>query len=144
MEAKAANLLVKVVERAGRKLRHQVPGLQCTVECSNQQCFLHQKGGKGDCHCEGCVYRGSCLTCEARGLKTRLEVDRDREVTIVEVEERAPPARSGQGDLLQLCCRQRRGGRRGGGVDKEKEGGEVEVATGPDSRARKQNLPRIF
>ena len=88
MEAKSTGLLVKVVERAGRKLGHQVPGLQCTMECSNQQCFLHQTGGKGDCCREGCVYRGRCLTCEARGPKTRPEVGRDGEVTIVEMEER--------------------------------------------------------
>ena len=35
------------------------------------------------------MYRGRCLTCEARGPKTRPEVGRDGEVTIVEVEERA-------------------------------------------------------
>jgi hypothetical protein len=81
--------MVKVVERAGRKLRHQVPGLQCSVDCSNQRCFLHQTGGKGDCRREGCVYRGRCLTCEASGPKTRPVEGRDGEVTIQEVEERA-------------------------------------------------------
>ena len=76
------------MEREGRKLRHQVPGLQCSVDCTNQTCFLHQTGGKGDCQREGCVYRGRCLTCEARGPKTRPVVGRDGEVSIVEVEER--------------------------------------------------------
>ena len=38
-----------------------------------------------------CVYRGRCLTCEARGPKTRpvAVVDGEGEVTILEVEERA-------------------------------------------------------
>ena len=88
-EAKSTGLMARVVERAGRKLRHQVPGLQCTVECSNQHCFLHRTGGKGDCRREGCVYRGHCLTCEERGPKTRPVVNRDGEVSIEEVEERA-------------------------------------------------------
>ena len=57
-------------------------------EFSNQQCFLHQTGGKGDFRSEGCVYLGRCLTCEARGPKIWPEVGRDVEVTIVEVEER--------------------------------------------------------
>ena len=34
------------------------------------------------------MYRGRCLTCEARGPKTRPEVGRDGGVTIVEMEER--------------------------------------------------------
>ena len=42
VEAKSTGLLVKVVERAGRKLGHQVPGLQCTMECSNQQGRFHR------------------------------------------------------------------------------------------------------
>ena len=67
--------MVRVVERAGRKLRTQVPGLQCSVDCSNQRCFLHLSGGKGDCNREGCVYCGRCPTCEARGPKTRPVVE---------------------------------------------------------------------
>ena len=103
-EAKSTGLMVKVVERAGRKLRHQVPGLQCSVDCSNQRCFLHQTGGKGDCRREGCVYRGRCLTCEASGPKTRPVEGRDGEVTIQEVEERAggslPPTLGSPGSVL--------------------------------------------
>ena len=42
-------LKIKVVERAGRKLSHQVPGLMCSVDCSRDNCFLHSTGGRGDC-----------------------------------------------------------------------------------------------
>ena len=70
VEGESTGLKIKVVERAGRKLRHQVPGLQCSVECTKPQCFLHTTGGKGDCRREGCVYRGHCVTCEEKGPKT--------------------------------------------------------------------------
>ena len=42
-EAKSTGVKVKVVERAGRKLGHQVPGLMDKQECQKQQ-----TGGKGD------------------------------------------------------------------------------------------------
>ena len=70
VEGESTGLKIKVVERAGRKLRHQVPGLQCGVECTKPQCFLHTTGGKGDCRRAGCVYRGHCVTCEEKGPKT--------------------------------------------------------------------------
>ena len=39
-------LRIKVVERAGRRLQHQVPGIQSSVQCSTAHCFLHLTGGQ--------------------------------------------------------------------------------------------------
>jgi hypothetical protein len=88
-EGEATGLNIMVVERAGRKLRHQVPGLQCSIECSRDSCFLHRSGGRGDCRREGCVYRGYCTTCKEQGPKTwPREVG--GEVVIEEVQDRRP------------------------------------------------------
>ena len=84
-----SGLKIKVIKRAGRKLRHQVPGLQCSVQCSSTKCFLHLTGGKGDCRREGCVYRGHCVTCEEHGPKTRPR-EVGGEVVVEEVAERRP------------------------------------------------------
>ena len=54
-----------MIERAGVKLQHQVPGLKEPSSCTKTDCFLHMKGGKGDCKREGLVYKDTCLTCKA-------------------------------------------------------------------------------
>jgi hypothetical protein len=86
-EAEHTGLKVKVVERAGTKLWHRVPGLQVEQECEEEKCFLHQTGGKGNCRKEGAVYRGQCVTCLERGPKTR-PVEVDGETVVEELEER--------------------------------------------------------
>ena len=69
-ETKGNGWTVKVIERAGVKLQFQVPGLREPTECGKGDCFLHTTGGKGDCRKEGLVYKGTCLTCLARGPST--------------------------------------------------------------------------
>ena len=64
-ETRGKGWTVKVVERAGVKLAHQVPGLKEPTVCKKGDCFIHISGGKGDCRKEGVVYQGSCLTCKA-------------------------------------------------------------------------------
>ena len=88
-EESEPGLKIKVVERAGRKLRHQVPGLQCSVQCSSAHCFLHLTGGRGDCKREGCVYRGHCVTCEEQGPKTWPR-EEGGVVVVEEVQDRRP------------------------------------------------------
>ena len=73
---------VKVIERAGTKLQHQIPGLKEPSECVKDDCFLHITGGKGDCRKEGLVYKGSCLTCLDKGPSS--EVGRDGSIQMVE------------------------------------------------------------
>ena len=77
-ETKGKGWSVKVIERAGIKLQHQVPGLKEPDSCSKDDCFIHTTGGKGDCRKEGLVYKGTCLTCEEKGPSS--EVDRDGNV----------------------------------------------------------------
>ena len=88
-EAKTIGVKVKVVERAGRKLSHQVPELMVQQECQEQQCFLHQTGGKRDCRRVGVVYRGTCTTCKHLGPNTN-PIEVAGEDVVVEVEERTP------------------------------------------------------
>ena len=66
---------VKVIERAGIKLQHQMPGLKEASECGKDDCFLHITGGKGDCRKEGLVYKGSCLTCLNKGPSSEVSLD---------------------------------------------------------------------
>ena len=80
-ETKGNGWTVKVIERAGVKLQFQVPGLREPTECGKGDCFLHTTGGKGDCRKEGLVYKGTCLTCLARGPSS--EVDREGKVRMV-------------------------------------------------------------
>ena len=77
-ETKGKGWSVKVIERAGIKLQHQVPGLKEPESCGKDDCFIHTTGGKGDCRKEGLVYKGTCLTCEEKGPSS--EVDRDGDV----------------------------------------------------------------
>ena len=77
-ETKGKGWSVKVIERAGIKLQHQVPGLKEPDSCGKADCFIHTTGGKGDCRKEGLVYKGTCLTCEEK--RPSSEVDRDGNV----------------------------------------------------------------
>ena len=72
---------VKVIERAGVKLQHQLPGLKEPSSCSKEDCFIHTSGGRGDCRKEGLVYKGTCLTCAERGPSS--EVDKDGRVRML-------------------------------------------------------------
>ena len=47
-ETKGKGWSVKVIERAGIKLQHQVPGLKEPDSCGKADCFIHTTGGKGD------------------------------------------------------------------------------------------------
>ena len=66
---KTVLMKIKVVEKAGVKLRSQIPGLQVKEECQNEKdtCFIHSNGGKGNCRRESIVYKGTCVTCKERG-----------------------------------------------------------------------------
>ena len=66
---------VKVIERAGVKLQHQLPGLKEPSSCGKEDCFIHTSGGKGDCRKEGLVYKGTCLTCEERGPSSEVDME---------------------------------------------------------------------
>ena len=57
---------IKVVERAGIKIRSIIPGLKEQDNCGRQDCIIHVNGGKGQCDREGVVYRGQCITCKGR------------------------------------------------------------------------------
>ena len=63
-ETRGKGWTVKVVERAGVKLAHQVPGLKEPTVCKKGDCFIHISGGKGECRKEGVVYQ---LRGEQRG-----------------------------------------------------------------------------
>ena len=82
-ETKGKDWSVKVVERAGVKLQHQVPGLKEPSTCNKTDCFIHMSGGKGDCRREGLVYKGTCLTCKERGPSS--EIDKNGEVKMLTV-----------------------------------------------------------
>ena len=88
-ETRGKGWTVKVVERAGVKLAHQVPGLKEPAGCSKEDCFIHISGGKGDCRKEGVVYKGSCLTCIEKGPSS--EVNREGEVVMLAAPPLAPP-----------------------------------------------------
>ena len=63
---------IKVVEKAGVKIKSQSPGLKEKEECKNNRetCFVHKNGGKGNCRAESIVYKGTCQTCAERQSKT--------------------------------------------------------------------------
>ena len=65
--AEESGLRVRIVERAGSRLQHMLPGLKSQKECEEQKCFLHSTGGRGNHEVEGVVYRGDCMTCEEEG-----------------------------------------------------------------------------
>ena len=54
-ETKDNGWSVKVIEIAGTKLQHQVPGLKEPSDCGKDDCFQHKTGGQGDCRKEGLV-----------------------------------------------------------------------------------------
>ena len=58
---------VRLVERAGLKLQHLVPGLKCQSACQEEKCFLHMSGSKGNHRADGVVYKGDCKTCLEKG-----------------------------------------------------------------------------
>ena len=58
-------LKVKIVERAGRKLRAILPGIKENTDCRRKDCIIHSMGGKGNCNLEGAVYKGECKICHA-------------------------------------------------------------------------------
>ena len=80
-ETRGKDWSVKVVEQAGVKLQHQVPGLKESSSCTKVDCFMHTSGGKGGCRREGLVYKGTCLTCKERGPSS--EVDKNGKVKMV-------------------------------------------------------------
>ena len=84
-------LKVRLVERAGSKLQHLVPGLQPKTACQEQKCFLHLSGGKGNHRADGVVYRGDCTTCLEKGPSSL--PDRNGNVNPVAV--RKPGTKSG-------------------------------------------------
>ena len=88
-ETRGKGWTVKVVERAGVKLAHQVPGLKEPTECKKEDCFIHISGGKGDCRKEGVMYKGSCLTCIEKGPSS--EVNKEGEVVMLPAPPLAPP-----------------------------------------------------
>ena len=81
---------VKVIERAGLKLMHQLPSLKEPTECGKDDCFTHTSGGRGNCRKEGVLYRGTCLTCLEKGPGS--EPDWDGKVR--QVKERKPHVKS--------------------------------------------------
>ena len=56
LETKGKGWSVKVIERAGIKLQHQMPGLKDPSSCEKEDCFIHSTEGKGDCSKEGLIY----------------------------------------------------------------------------------------
>ena len=58
---------IKVVERAGLKMRSLMPGLKKQDKCSRDDCLIHANGGRGPCNKPGVVYRGQCITCKESG-----------------------------------------------------------------------------
>ena len=89
-ETKDNGWSVKVIERAGIKLQHQVPGLKEPTDCGKDDCFLHKTGGQGDCRKEGLVYKGTCLTCIEKGPSSEVDWDGN----LKPVEERNPGTKS--------------------------------------------------
>ena len=69
------------IERAGIKLQHQLPALKEPTTCIKPDCFIHTSGGKGGCRKEGLVYKGTCLTCQAKGLSS--EIDKNCKIKLL-------------------------------------------------------------
>lgn len=59
---------IKIVERAGVKMRSLMPGLKTQDKCNREHCLVHTNGGRGPCNKPGVVYRGQCVTCQERGI----------------------------------------------------------------------------
>ena len=81
-----SGLKVRIVERAGARLQHLLPGKMSQQPCIEPKCFLHSSGGKGNHQVEGVVYRGDCVTCLERGPSSAP----DANGTIKPVEHRKP------------------------------------------------------
>ena len=81
LETKGKGWTVKVIERAGMKLQHQLPGLKESTTPTKPDRFIHTSGGKGDCRKEGLVYKGTCLTCKAKGPSS--EIDKNGKVKLL-------------------------------------------------------------
>ena len=89
-ETKDTGWSVKVIERAGKKLQHQVPGLKEPIDCGKDDCFQYKTGEQGDCRKEGLVYKGTCLTCLEKGPSSEVDWDGN----LMSVEERNPGTKS--------------------------------------------------
>ena len=62
------HIKIRIVERAGTKLKYLLPGLKDSSECNASKCFLHSNGNtKGDHDAEGVVYKATCATCQDSG-----------------------------------------------------------------------------
>ena len=81
---------IRLVERAGTKLQHLLPGMDNQAPCQEPKCFLHQSGGKGDHRAESVVYRGDCMTCLESGPSSAP----DKDGNITQVQERKPGTRA--------------------------------------------------
>ena len=66
-ERKNGGISIKVVEKAGRKIRELLPGLKGKKNCGREDCIIHTSGGNGNCNKEGVVYKAQCMSCEADG-----------------------------------------------------------------------------
>ena len=85
-----SGMKIRIVERAGIKLQHLLPGHKNQSECTAGDCFLHTSGGKGSHESEGIVYRGDCTTCLQNGPSSKPSIDGE----IEEVRERKPGTKS--------------------------------------------------
>ena len=65
-----SGIKVKVVERAGKTLKSQLPGLREGKNCGRNDCIIHSTGGKGNCNKEGSVYKVQCMHCADLGIKS--------------------------------------------------------------------------
>lgn len=68
-EKTLSGISIKVVERAGHKIRSLLPGMQEEASCRRNDCIVHANGGRGQCSREGAVYKGSCVTCKEEKSK---------------------------------------------------------------------------
>ena len=66
-----------MIERAGLKPKHQVPGLKEPLQyCpAPKRTVFHSPGGKGTCRKEGLVYKGTCLTCKELGPSSEVDTE---------------------------------------------------------------------
>ena len=67
---KECEIKVKVIERAGRKIRSMLPGLKAKENCGRRDCVLHRCNGKGNCNKEGIVYQAKCKKCAEEGRES--------------------------------------------------------------------------
>ena len=93
---------IRIVERAGQKIKHILPGLNSSNLCTEQHCFLHSSGGKGNHDSESIVYRGECITCAESGPSSKpkprkkwtKDGDNTREIELIAEADRKPGTRS--------------------------------------------------